>query len=121
MIRTQQILQLGFIILLDEEIQALKAEIDRIGQTTQFNGQNLLDGTFDMKGYVVEGNGVSIDYYSDTMDLGIYEISGVEATFDEEGKLTEVNIDKITLPDNTELPAFEKEYFYIFVHFLHNE
>ena len=98
--------------MIDEEIQALKAEIDRIGQTTQFNGQNLLDGTFDMKGYVVEGNGVSIDYYSDTMDLGIYEISGVEATFDEDGKLTEVNIDKITLPDNTELPAFEKEYFY---------
>lgn len=98
--------------MIDEEIQALKAEIDRIGQTTQFNGQNLLDGTFDMKGYVVEGDGVSIDYYSDTMDLGIYEISGVDATFDEEGKLTEVNIDKITLPDNTELPAFEKEYFY---------
>ncbi len=98
--------------MIDEEIQALKAEIDRIGQTTQFNGQNLLDGTFDLKGYVVEGKGVTIDYYSDTMAVGIYEISGVEATFDEDGKLTEVTIDKITLPDNTELPAFEKEYFY---------
>lgn len=98
--------------MIDEEIQALKAEIDRIGQTTQFNGQNLLDGTFDLKGYVVEGEGVTIDYYSDTMAVGIYEISGVEATFDEDGKLTEVTIDKITLPDNTELPAFEKEYFY---------
>ena len=98
--------------MIDEEIQALKAEIDRIGQTTQFNGQNLLDGTFDLKGYVVEGKGVTIDYYSDTMAVGIYEISGVKATFDKDGKLTEVNIDKITLPDNTELPAFEKEYFY---------
>ena len=100
--------------MIDEEIQALKAEIDRIGQTTQFNGQNLLDGTFDMKGYVVEGNGVSIDYYSDTMDLGVYEITQIQASFDEEGKLTKIEIpdDGITLPDGTTLPAFETETFY---------
>ena len=100
--------------MIDEEIQALKAEIDRIGQTTQFNGQNLLDGTFDMKGYVVKGDGVSIDYYSDTMDLGVYEITRIEASFDEEGKLTKIEIpdDGITLPDGTTLPAFETETFY---------
>jgi flagellin len=31
---------------LDAEVQALKTEIDRIAGTTQFNNQNLLDGTF---------------------------------------------------------------------------
>ena len=100
--------------MIDEEIQALKAEIDRIGQTTQFNGQNLLDGTFDLKGYVVEGEGVTIDYYSDTMAVGIYEITQIEASFDEKGKLTKVTIpdDGITLPDGTTLPAFETETFY---------
>ena len=100
--------------MIDEEIQALKAEIDRIGQTTQFNGQNLLDGTFDLKGYVVEGEGVTIDYYSDTMAVGIYEITEIEASFDEKGKLTKVTIpdDGITLPDGTTLPAFETETFY---------
>lgn len=100
--------------MIDEEIQALKAEIDRIGQTTQFNGQNLLDGTFDLKGYVVEGKGVTIDYYSDTMAVGIYKITEIEASFDEKGKLTKVTIpdDGIILPDGTPLPAFETETFY---------
>ena len=30
---------------LDAEVQALKAEIDRVANTTQFNSQNLLDGS----------------------------------------------------------------------------
>ena len=32
---------------LDDEFQALKAEINRISQATNFNGKNLLDGTLD--------------------------------------------------------------------------
>ena len=31
---------------LDAEVQALKAEIDRVANTTQFNSQNLLDGSY---------------------------------------------------------------------------
>lgn len=99
-------------VMVDEEVQALKAEIDRIGQTTQFNGQNLLDGTFDLKGYVVEGDGVSLDYYSDTMDLGLYKLEGVVTTCDDKGKVTNVDIGKITLPDNKELVDYDKEYFH---------
>lgn len=34
---------------LDAEVQQLKAEIDRISKTTQFNGINILDGTFNNK------------------------------------------------------------------------
>ena len=31
---------------MDAEVQQLKAEIDRISETTSFNAQNILDGTF---------------------------------------------------------------------------
>ncbi|WP_026507974.1 flagellin N-terminal helical domain-containing protein [Butyrivibrio sp. MC2013] len=36
---------------LQDEVQQLKDEIERVTQTTEFNGQTLLDGTFDLKGY----------------------------------------------------------------------
>lgn len=85
--------------MIDEEVQALKDEIERIGETTQFNGQNLLDGTFDLKGYANQP-GLTVDYYSETMDLGKYTINGLEAVFDEEGKLEEVTITSITCPNN---------------------
>ncbi|MCL1983388.1 MAG: flagellin [Clostridiales bacterium] len=35
---------------LDEEFQQLKQEIDRISQSTNFNGKNLLDGTLSLNG-----------------------------------------------------------------------
>ena len=31
---------------LDAEVQQLKAEIDRVSESTSFNAQNILDGTF---------------------------------------------------------------------------
>ena len=34
---------------LDQEVQALKSEIDRVASTTTFNEQNLLDGSFSAK------------------------------------------------------------------------
>ena len=37
--------------IIQDEITELKDEITRISKATQFNGQNLLDGTFDYKGY----------------------------------------------------------------------
>ena len=36
---------------LEQEVKQLKAEITRISTDTQFNGQTLLDGTFDLRGY----------------------------------------------------------------------
>jgi flagellin len=39
----------------DEEVQQLKDEIQRVADTTEFNGQKLLDGTFDLKGYAAFG------------------------------------------------------------------
>ena len=56
------------------EIGQLKEEITRIGQTTEFNGQKLFDGTFDLKGYT--SNNVSkVNYYSDSVESGVYATS----------------------------------------------
>jgi flagellin len=41
---------------LDSEVQQLKAEIDRVAQTTNFNGVKLLDGTFASQSFQVGAN-----------------------------------------------------------------
>ena len=38
---------------IQEEVTQLKQEIERMANTTQFNGQNNLDGSFDLKGYIL--------------------------------------------------------------------
>ncbi len=85
--------------MIDEELQALNDEIERIGQTTQFNGQNLLDGSFDLKGYS-NCISVSVDYYKEGMTYGKYEFGNIICKFDEEGNLTdETTIESWTGPD----------------------
>ena len=59
--------------LLNEEIKQLKQEITRISTDTEFNGQVLLDGTFDLKGYTSDSD-LSVDYYSDEVMAGKYDI-----------------------------------------------
>ena len=59
---------------LQSEITQLQAEVDRVATTTQFNGLNLLDGTFQSKSFQVGANanqtiGVSIGA-SRSADLG---------------------------------------------------
>lgn len=56
------------------EVEQLAQEITRIGKTTQYNGQNLLDGTFDLKGYVNNNNNIKVNYYSDNLPYGNYEV-----------------------------------------------
>ena len=75
--------------MIDEELQALNDEIERIGQTTQFNGQNLLDGSFDLKGYS-STQAISVDYYKEGMKYGEYSLGTIKAEFDQEGFLTKV-------------------------------
>ena len=90
--------------MIDEELQALNDEIERIGETTQFNGQNLLDGSFDLKGYT-NTEAVSVDYYQEGMKYGEYTLGVIRAEFDQDGFLTEVTnedgskIESITDPD----------------------
>ena len=56
--------------MIQEEIAQLKEEITRISETTQFNGQPLLDGEFDLKGYT---NNVEIKVQTYTTDVEIKE------------------------------------------------
>lgn len=59
--------------LINEEIAQLKKEITRIAKDTEFNGQPLLDGTFDLKGYSSNPD-VKVETYSDDVTIGKYEI-----------------------------------------------
>lgn len=63
---------------IQQEVNQLADELVRIGKTTEFNGQPLLDGTFDLKGYVENNNEVKIRYYSDAMQFGKYTMDIVE-------------------------------------------
>jgi flagellin len=46
---------------LDSEVQALKTEIDRVANTTQFNNQNLLDGSFSKSFQIGDKSGQTVD------------------------------------------------------------
>ena len=76
---------------IQDEIDQLKEEITRIAETTQFNGQNLLDGSFDLRGYATTGDAVAgqnvtdpnvtVNEYSSNVDPGNYVIEGLTAKF----------------------------------------
>lgn len=60
--------------LVDEEVQKLKEEIQRISETFEFNGQKLLDGSFQLKGYVDGNLSVKVAGYNDRMRIGEYTL-----------------------------------------------
>ena len=55
------------------EINELKEEIDRLGKSTEFNGQPLLDGTYDTRAYA-SADGVTVKNVSDTVVAGMYKM-----------------------------------------------
>ncbi len=72
--------------IIQEEVTLLKEEIERMANTTQFNGQNILDGSFDLKGYVTDNDGktnpnIKVCTYSDNMEAGSYKITGLDVSF----------------------------------------
>ena len=71
---------------IQEEVTQLKEEINRMAETTQFNGQSILDGSFDLKGYVTDDIGfthqnIKIANYSDNVEAGSYKITGLDIDF----------------------------------------
>jgi flagellin len=80
--------------IIDEEIQQLKNEIQRVCDTTEFNGQKLLNGSFDLKGYATilePGTGkyttdpyISVSTYSDEIPAGMAKITGFTCNFEED-------------------------------------
>ncbi len=88
---------------LEAEMKQLKSEITRIASDTEFNGQVLLDGTFDLRGYT-NNHKVKMDYYSDEVIPKIYTISELTITYDADGK-----IDKDAVANTINLgPEFPK-------------
>ncbi len=58
----------------EKEVSELKNEIQRIADSTEFNGQKLLNGTFDLRGYSNDIN-VKVLTYENGMTAGKYSIS----------------------------------------------
>ena len=68
--------------LIQSEVEQLKEEITRIASETEFNGQRILDGSFDLKGYT-DKTEVKVAYYSDAVTGGTYKIDALNVVFEE--------------------------------------
>jgi len=93
-----------------EEVDALLEEIDRIANTTEFNGKVLLNGNFDLKGFVeiskakqlTDSNGtvyaatatptpqnvasaIKVASYSESSEVGYYEVA-IKVNEDKDGQ-----------------------------------
>lgn len=68
--------------LIQLEINELVEELDRIAETTEFNAQNLLDGTFAYKGFTNSEN-IKVMSYEDGVTNGVYAIEQIEYTYSE--------------------------------------
>lgn len=86
---------------IDQEVQALKEELTRIKDDTHFNGQHLLNGEFDVKGYTSEEE-VKVSNYSDNVPTTVYMIESLSVTRDAEGNVSEVDF---TAAQGSEFPA----------------
>ncbi len=75
------------------EIDELVAELDRIAETTEFNAQSLLDGTFAYKGYSNTEN-VKVRSYTDGVASGTYVVGQIEYYHYEDNTTTYTGEDK---------------------------
>ncbi|MBQ7919625.1 MAG: flagellin FliC3 [Lachnospiraceae bacterium] len=62
--------------MIQEEVSQLMEEITRISETTEFNGQPLLDGEFDVKGYTSNVD-VQVNTFSEKIPTGEYMINSL--------------------------------------------
>lgn len=83
------------------EIDQLIQELDRIADTTQFNAQTLLDGTFAYKGYTNTEN-VKVMSYTDGVTSGTYVIGTIKYSYTEKSITTYAN-------DGTSVAKVENE------------
>ncbi|MBD5444407.1 MAG: hypothetical protein HDR29_02525 [Lachnospiraceae bacterium] len=72
--------------IVNEEVAQLKEEVARIARDTEFNGQTLLDGCFDLKGYTNDLS-VKVGYYSDEVLEKVYTVDALKVFYNEDGKI----------------------------------
>ena len=69
-----------------DEVKQLKEEITRISDVTEFNGQKLLNGEYDLKGYTNKQE-VKVNYYSTDVPVKEYTIKPIPLTKDADGNI----------------------------------
>lgn len=81
-------------LAIQEEVDQLVSEINRISKNTSYNSQNLLDGTQDLKAFSGSSKDISIRNYNELMDVGKYEITvgtnGKATSFKKDGKVVDI-------------------------------
>ena len=93
--------------MLNEELKQLKEEVTRIANDTEFNGQPLLDGSFDLRGYT-NSQLASVDFYSDEVLAKKYTIDSLTVVYRDDGTI-DLDATKATFsagdefPDNVEI------------------
>jgi len=60
--------------------------VTRIANDTEFNGQPLLDGSFDLKGYT-DSQVVKVDYYTDEVLAKKYKIDALDVQYNADGTI----------------------------------
>ena len=80
---------------IQQEVAQLKEEITRVSETTEFNGQKLLNGEFASKGFTTDNN-VKVNSYSSDVPVKEYSIETLTVTQNADGEL---EIDALTLGD----------------------
>ena len=94
--------------IIQDEVAQLKEEIARIGETTEYNGRKLFDGTFDLKGYT-DVTEIKVNYYSDDVNIGKYRLNIPRVPFDELGNVKPGQKTNITRTDVANPKAIEVE------------
>ena len=87
--------------IIQEEIADLKEEITRISETTEFNGQKILNGEFALKGYTNTLE-VKVNSYSEEVPAKEYTIQSLTVIKKEDGTY-DVKQNSVEDPDDTTL------------------
>ena len=89
-----------------DEVKQLKEEIERISDVTEFNGQKLLNGEFEYKGYT-NNLGIKVNRCSDEVATKVYTIDSltIYADKDEDGSY---RVDTENIQLGPEFPAGTK-------------
>ena len=69
---------------IQEEIAQLKEEITRVSETTEFNGQKLLNGEFTSKGFT-DNNDIKVNSYSTDTAVNVYVIDSLSVSRNADG------------------------------------
>ena len=70
-----------------DEVKQLKEEITRISEVTEFNGQKLLNGEYDLKGYTTNQE-IKVNSYSTDVPVKEYTIKTLPLKKDADGRVT---------------------------------